>query len=75
MRRMKAQDTCEGAARYCFIFQVLAVFSVSCFLITGCDRPSIVGIHSPYINRYGRTFFTFVKLARHFLCITKRNFK
>jgi len=51
MRRIKGQNTCQSAARYCFIFQVLAVLSVASFLIPGCDKPSIVGVHQPYQNR------------------------
>lgn len=50
MRRLKGRSTCQGAARYCFIFQVLAVFSVASFLIPGCESPNIVGVHQVYSN-------------------------
>lgn len=50
MRRLKGRNTCKGAAKYCFVFQVLAVLSVGSFLIPGCESPNIVGVHQPYYN-------------------------
>ena len=52
MKRLnrKGIDTCKVAAKYCFIFQVLAVGSVATFLIPGCKPPSIVGVHRPYYD-------------------------
>lgn len=48
MRRLKGKDTCEAAARYCFFFQLAAIVSVASFLIPGCNRLVIAGIHQPY---------------------------
>ena len=50
MRRLKGKDTCEAAARYCFIFQLIALLSVASFLIPGCNSPIIAGVHEVYYN-------------------------
>ena len=52
MKKLKGRDSCQSAAKYCFIFQLCAVFSVASFLIPGCDPPKIAGIHTPYYDRY-----------------------
>ena len=50
MKRLKGKDTCEAAARYCFLFQMVAVLSVASFLIPGCNSPVIAGVHKTYYN-------------------------
>ncbi|XP_065641204.1 solute carrier organic anion transporter family member 4C1 [Hydra vulgaris] len=51
MRQFHGKDTCEGASRYCFFFQVIAVLSVASFLIPGCRSPIVAGVHKPYFNQ------------------------
>ncbi len=51
MKRLKGRDSCQTATKYCFIFQLFAVFSVASFLIPGCEPPTIAGVHTPYFDR------------------------
>jgi len=48
MKRLKESDSCQMAAKYCFIFQLFAICSVASFLIPGCEPPKLAGIHAPY---------------------------
>ena len=51
MKRLQGRDSCQMAAKYCFLFQLFAVGSVASFLIPGCEPPKLAGIHHPYFGR------------------------
>lgn len=57
MKRLKSSDSCQMAAKYCFVFQLFAIFSVASFLIPGCEPPRIAGVHQPYFGRYIYLFY------------------
>lgn len=50
MKRLKGRETCQHAAKYCFIFQLFALVTVGSFLIPGCKSPVMAGVHKPYYN-------------------------
>lgn len=51
MKRLQGRDSCQTAAKYCFLFQLFAIGSVASFLIPGCEPPKLAGIHHPYFGR------------------------
>ena len=52
VRRFNLKKSCKLSAKYCLIFQILASWTATAFIIPGCDEINLAGVVKPYHNRF-----------------------
>ena len=52
VRKFNLKKSCKLSAKYCLIFQLLASWTATAFIIPGCDELNLAGVVKPYHNRF-----------------------
>ncbi|XP_078375131.1 solute carrier organic anion transporter family member 4A1-like isoform X2 [Oculina patagonica] len=50
VRRFNLKKSCRHSAKFCLIFQFITLWTISSFIIPGCDQVNLAGVVKPYFN-------------------------
>ena len=51
VRKFNLKKSCRLSAKYCLVFQFLTLWTITTFIIPGCDPVNLAGVVKPYFNR------------------------